>query len=212
MLYIKRFNPIVGYFAAENSIFPGFVRRQIQEHATKMRSIKLGGGDQAPSEGMQDFLYRFMMTRANNPQSMSETDIFVACMSNVIAGSDTTAITLRAILYYVLKNPEAKKSLMEELRGANLSYPVTWKESQQLPYLDACIKETLRMFPAVGLGLERIVPKDGLVMPDGYTLPKGTIVSMNPWVVSRDHSVYGADADMFNRRSLMSHSSSEVLC
>lgn len=52
------------------------------------------------------------------------------------------------------------------------------------------------MHPAVGLILERYVPKGG-VMLAGHFFPEGTIVGINPWVTARDKGVYGADADQF---------------
>jgi cytochrome P450 len=195
---IFRFNPIIGYLAKENNAFPRFVGRQIQEHGRKLQESKMSGGDVSSENGTRDFLYRFMMIHASKPEVLPQADIFKACMANVVAGSDTTAITLRAIMYLVLKHPEVKAKLLQELREGNLSFPVTWKESQQLPYLDACVKEALRVHPAVGMGLERFVPKEGLVMPDGHTLPEGTQVCMNAYVVHQDTSIFGADASVFN--------------
>lgn len=42
---------------------------------------------------------------------------------------------------------------------------VSWKSSQMRPYLDAVINESFRISPAVGLGIERIVPPAGLTLP-----------------------------------------------
>ncbi|KAJ5783559.1 uncharacterized protein N7518_009236 [Penicillium psychrosexuale] len=112
------------------------------------------------------------------------------------AGSDTTAISLRAILYYTLKSPPVSIKLHQKLTIAlkenRISVPVSWKQSQeQLPYLDAVIKEALRLHTAVGLMLERVVPAEGLQLPDGGPfLPAGTIVGANPWIVHR-HRVCG---------------------
>lgn len=52
------------------------------------------------------------------------------------------------------------------------------------------------MHPAVGLLLERLVPKGGAEV-EGVLLPEGTIVGMNPWVAARDKAVYGPDAYEF---------------
>ena len=79
-----------------------------------------------------------------------------------------------------------------------LSEFVTWKESNNMVYLQACIKEALRkgisvlrgwatlkvgsgMHPAVGLLLERHVPQGGVTL-DGHYIPEGTVVGVNPWV------------------------------
>jgi hypothetical protein len=97
------------------------------------------------------------------------------------------------------------EKVVEELHQADkegqLSDFVTWRESNKLPYLQACIKEALRKFwhwnifpatkwrliagihPVVGLIIERCVPKGGIVL-GGHYLPEGTIVGMNPWVTA----------------------------
>lgn len=116
------------------------------------------------------------------------------------AGSDTTAASLRAVFYYLCQNPTAHRKLLKEIDESDskgeLSDPVTFAEAQSLKYLQAVIREALRMHPAVGLLLERVVPKGGAEVSDIW-LPEGTIVGINPWVAARDRSVYGGDADDF---------------
>lgn len=116
----------------------------------------------------------------------------------MVAGSDTTAIALRAIVYYVLKNPHVHRKLQHELGAANLPVPVSYTAAQSLPYLGAVIEEAMRMHPVVGLPLERIVPAQGLTLPDGRFLAPGTIVGLNAWVVHQDKIVFGQDAESFN--------------
>ncbi|KUJ24275.1 cytochrome P450 [Mollisia scopiformis] len=90
----------------------------------------------------------------------------------------------------------------------NVMAGVSWARSQHLPYLDAVIKESLRMHPAIGLGLERTA--SGLEMPDGYVLPPGTNVGMNSWVVNRQ-AIFGDDVDEFvPERWLQSPSETEA--
>lgn len=56
----------------------------------------------------------------------------------------------------------------------------------------------MRMHPGVGLPLERIVPDEGLTLPDGRFVPAGTIVGMSAWVVHMNKDVFGQDAESFN--------------
>lgn len=116
------------------------------------------------------------------------------------AGSDTTAISLRAVFYYLCKNPDTYDKVVAEILLANregkLSTYITYAESQQLLYLQACIKEALRLHPAVGQLLERILPEHGASV-HGKFLSGGTVVGINPWVVARDTDVYGHDANAF---------------
>jgi len=82
-------------------------------------------------------------------------------LSNVLAGSDTTAISLCAAMYYVLKHPEVHRKLRDEIHRAQLPIPERWKDIQDLPYLNAVMRKAMRIHSGVGLMLERIVPEGG---------------------------------------------------
>lgn len=115
----------------------------------------------------------------------------------VVAGSETIAITLKAACYYILKHPQALKKLQQELDEANLSHPISyWQTRERLPYMDAIIKESMRLHPGVGLLLERVVPDGGVQLPEGPFLKAGTCVGMNAWVVHLD-SVFSPDPEAF---------------
>ncbi|PLN86963.1 putative benzoate 4-monooxygenase cytochrome P450 [Aspergillus taichungensis] len=147
----------------------------------------------------RDFLSRFIAAMGKD-RSIPQWALLAWAQSNITAGSDTTAIMLRTIFYNLLRHPDTMTRLMDELRTAaqkgELSPTVSWKQSRQLPYLDACIKEAGRIHPPFGLPLERIVPPGGATISGQY-LPQGTIVGMNAWVVHRDRAVFGADADQW---------------
>lgn len=102
------------------------------------------------------------------------------------------------MFYYLCKNRRCYTVLEKEIDemdcNGELSNLITFHESNKMKYLQACMKEAMRLHPAVGMLLERVVPEGGAVVAGGW-LPEGTIVGVNPWVVSRDRSVYGKDAD-----------------
>lgn len=148
---------------------------------------------------LKDMLDRFKRFK-DGEQTMSDDELLSHATSNIFAGSDTTAASLRAIFYYLCRTPLAYAKLQAEIDEANnrgaLSDHVTFAEAQKLSYFQAVIKEALRMHPAVGLLLERVVPASGAQLGI-FHLPAGTVVGMNPWVAARDKSVYGADTDDF---------------
>ncbi|KAL1965265.1 hypothetical protein VTN77DRAFT_5867 [Rasamsonia byssochlamydoides] len=125
-------------------------------------------------------------------------------VSMAFAGSETTAISLAAVFYYLLKNPACLRRLREELDTAvqtglienRPSGLVSWAESQRLPYLDACIKEAFRVHPAAGLPLERVVPAQGMDIA-GHWVPGGTIVGCSAWVIHRREEIFGPDVDLY---------------
>ncbi|KAK4494480.1 hypothetical protein PRZ48_014778 [Zasmidium cellare] len=143
-----------------------------------------------------DILSQLFATQEDKPKEMDYNAIVSMATSNIFAGSDTTAISLRAITYYLLKNPSCKEKLLTEINSHNLSDPVTLTEAEGMPYLQAVMYEALRLHPAVGMSLARVVPQGGATIADTY-LPAGTIVGANPWVIHRDTSIYDSDVDAF---------------
>lgn len=95
---------------------------------------------------------------------------------NIGAGSDTTGISMTAIIYFLMKHPDCLKKLRDEIdtaaRQGNLSDPITFQEAQKLSYLQAIIKEALRLHPAVGQILSRVVPEGGAQLA-GRHFPHG---------------------------------------
>jgi cytochrome P450 len=71
---------------------------------------------------------------------------------------------------------------------------VIFQEAQRLPYLQAVIKEALRIHPATGFPMQRLVPPEGTTIA-GRFIPGGSSVGINAWVAHRNQDVYGLDAD-----------------
>ncbi len=107
---------------------------------------------------------------------MNDANVLSMATSNIFAGSDTTAISTRSIIYYLLKNPECKRKLVEEIdtknREGKLSESITLEQIKRMPYLQAYLYEGLRCHPAVGMSLPRVTPHGGIEI-DGRYLPEG---------------------------------------
>jgi len=147
----------------------------------------------------KDILNRLFATHKEKPE-FDYNGVISMATSNIFAGTDTTAISTRAIIYNLLRNPECRRKLVEEIdhfrNQGKLSDPVRLEEASQMPYLQACMWEALRLHPVVGMNLPRVVPPGGTEI-NGVRFPAGTVVGVNPWVVQRNEDVYGEDADIF---------------
>lgn len=189
--YIVKHNPIVSYFFKDSTMFPGWTALRVQNRLKdRARQIQMGS-----RYTPRDFLDRFIDAAHTGPtQEFQFPKALNWTLTNVMAGGDTTTIALKAIMYFLLKNPAKKNRLIKDLEEAQLTVPVSWTKSQQIPYLDAVIKESLRLHPPIGLGLERTA--GGFEMPDGYVLPPGTNLGMNSWVVNRQ-ALFGENVDDF---------------
>ncbi|KAK7742358.1 hypothetical protein SLS53_004503 [Cytospora paraplurivora] len=151
-----------------------------------------------------DLLSKFLAAQEARPEFMTDTLVQTMAVSMAFAGSETTAISLGAVFYYLLRNPHAMGRLRAELDEAgregafadNETGLVAWVESQKLQYLDACIKEAFRLHPAAGLPLERIVPPQGAEIA-GHFVPGGTIVGCSAWVIHRNREIFGEDVEVY---------------
>lgn len=156
----------------------------------------------ASKKEKQDLLSKFLAAREARPEFMTDNLVQTMAVSMAFAGSETTAISLSAVFYFLLKFPRVLENLRKEIdefaRGGGFrDYEtglVTWTESQKLPYLDACIKEAFRLHPAAGLPLERIVPPQGAEIA-GHFVKGGTIVGCSAWVIHRRKEIWGDDVD-----------------
>lgn len=90
-----------------------------------------------------------------------------------VAGSETTATTLSAINYYLIRTPRVRKLLQNEIRTTFKTYEeIDATSTAPLKYLDAVIWEGMRIYPPVPLALPRIVPEGGDTVA-GEWLPGG---------------------------------------
>lgn len=102
----------------------------------------------------------------------------------VIAGGETTATSIAAMTFHLLKSPASHEKLKREIRGRFKSLnDITFASASQLPYLQAVIKEGLRIFPANSQGLPRRSPG---ISVDGTWVPEGTEFYTSPWTVAHD--------------------------
>lgn len=174
-------NFLAGAKGAARAYVMGFTLERMREHQATPKAVPT---DEEGSEITEYFLTKFLSYNARDPDRFTTYHILMACSQNVLAGSDTTAISLSSILYHLLKYPECMKKLRDEIdqftANEALSKMPTFKEASQMPYFQAVIKEALRMHPASGLPLERVVPEGGATIAGQY-FPGG--VSRLPFLV-----------------------------
>ncbi|KAK8036374.1 hypothetical protein PG991_001511 [Apiospora marii] len=172
----------------------------------------------------QDFLDKFLEAHHEHPDVVDRGRVVSYLAINMLAGADTTAIAIKAVLYYALRTPGIWQKLVASVRDAfptdldldDLTHaedregtaPSYTEVRSKVPYLEAVVREALRMHPPVAMVLPRYVPAGGLELPDGLGwVPPGTSVGMNPYVLGRNRGVWGSDADEFRPERLLRRSS-----
>ncbi|KAK1971983.1 cytochrome P450 [Colletotrichum sublineola] len=146
---------------------------------------------------MQSFLEKFLQKHEADPTNFTLMHIFSGSAANVAAGSDTTGTSLSAIFYHLLKRPDCFQKLREEADAVQPSRQneFTFHEALGMPFLQAVIKEALRIHPAFGVPLERVVPEGGATIA-GRFFPAGKKVSIHCWVEHRNELIF-EDPDEF---------------
>lgn len=103
-------------------------------------------------------------------------------------------------LLYILANQRVYTRLLSELDTAitagTISSPIRDAEAKRLPYLQAVVREGLRIFPGATPSLFKTVPKGGDTVV-GYELPEGTQLGINIHAMLRSKDSWGDDADLF---------------
>lgn len=97
----------------------------------------------------------------------------------MIAGTETTATAVSGTTYHLLRNPQCMTELQNELRNAFSSIDEMQLDPlAKLPMLEAVIKEGIRMYPPVPIGLPRISPPGGMMVGE-YFVPEGTSIAVH---------------------------------
>ncbi|KAL2166987.1 hypothetical protein VTG60DRAFT_1881 [Thermothelomyces hinnuleus] len=141
-----------------------------------------------------DMLGSFIRHGLSEEEASSET------LLQIVAGSDTSASTIRCVMLHLLSNPRAYQKLQAEIdqaiETARISSPIKDAERRQLPYLQAVIKEGLRIMPPASGAFFKLVPP-GEDTIDGKFIPGGTQVGSNVMALHRSKKIYGPDAEVY---------------
>ncbi|KAF7518743.1 hypothetical protein G7054_g13345 [Neopestalotiopsis clavispora] len=126
--------------------------------------------DIGDSNHREDFFAHVIRNKLQTEQQMvQEATVFL------IAGAETTATTITTVFYFLARHPNVIKKLRDELHETFKSYStITGDAVARLPYLNAVLEETMRVFPPVPPGPPRVSPGDFV---DGIYVPQGTYVS-----------------------------------
>jgi len=118
---------------------------------------------------------------------IDDMDVKIEAMNVIIAGTDTTGVTLTYLTWAVLQRPELQAALEAEVAG--LSDGFTENDLISLPLLNAVIEETLRLYGAAPSSLPRVVPPGGSKL-GGHYIPEGTTVSTQAYTFHRDPTIW----------------------
>ncbi|XP_023553650.1 geraniol 8-hydroxylase-like [Cucurbita pepo subsp. pepo] len=137
--------------------------------------------DSVPNNDMLHYLLK----NEESDAQIDQNQIINLLLELFAAGSDTTAATLQWAMAELLRNPKKLAKAQVEIRQVlGKNKPVEEADIPRLPYLQAVVKEALRLHPAVSLLLPRKAIQE--VEIAGFTIPKDAQVLVNAWAIGRD--------------------------
>lgn len=163
--------------------------------AKALAKLKERTGESKDNTGYTDLLQRFLEASKDHPQ-LDTPGIIGMLMSTISGAGDTTASTVVAVIFNLMKNPESLKKLEDELLQANLPAIPEFAQVSKLPYLNAVVKEGMRLFTVSTWPMERLVPAGGVTIV-GMFFPEGTTVGCLPLAVHHNSKVFGEDAHIY---------------
>ncbi|KAJ4387243.1 hypothetical protein N0V93_007832 [Gnomoniopsis smithogilvyi] len=134
-------------------------------------------------------LFGQMLAQADSSEkaALTENTVRTEAANFILAGSDTTAVTLTYLTWAVLKQPELRRALEAEV--SSLSDDLTQEELRDAPLLNSVIEEALRLYGAAPGALPRDVPSSGATLCGRY-IPPGVVVTTQAYTLHRLPDVF----------------------
>lgn len=171
----------------------------LKEHKQKRKNT-------SNNHSEEDFIYVMLSAMDANqfPDIDTDTAIKGTCLSLILGGYDTTSATLMWALSLLLNNRHVLKKAQDEMdRYVGRDRQVRESDVKNLTYLQAIVKETLRLYPAAPLSVQHEAMEDCTVA--GFNIPAGTRLVVNLWKMHRDPKVWSDPLEFQPDRFLQKH-------
>ncbi|NP_001312090.1 flavonoid 3'-monooxygenase [Nicotiana tabacum] len=121
----------------------------------------------------------------NEGGKLTDSEIKALLLNLFIAGTDTSSSTVEWAIAELIRNPRILAQAQHEIdKVVGKNRLVMESDLAQLTYLEAIVKETLRLHPSTPLSLPRIASESCEI--NGYFIPKGSTLLVNVWAIARD--------------------------
>ncbi|CAL5064200.1 unnamed protein product [Urochloa decumbens] len=166
--------------------FDRLLERILDEHSERRRRE----GDRFVVRDTVDLLLQ-LADDPNLEVKLSRDNVKAITQDFIVGSVDTTPNTIEWAVSELLKNPEFLTRATKELDNLiGRDRLVTEKDIPHLSYIEAIIKETMRMHPPAPMLVPHLSREDASI--EGYNIPAGTIVLVNVWSIGRDPTLWDA--------------------
>ena len=137
-----------------------------------------------PAKGPDDdLLSRLLRAQDEDGSRMTVRQLRDEALTLLLAGHETTALSLTWTWYLLAQHPEVEDELWRELRKVLNGRSAQPEDLPKLPYTERVVKESMRLYPPAWAIARTAVTECEV---GGYRVPAGTHLAMSPWVMHRD--------------------------
>jgi cytochrome P450 len=163
-------------------------RRRIQHARDRLDSVVYELIERRREDpGEHDVISTLLDVTDDEGNTLSTEQIRDEVVTLLLAGHETTALSLTFTAYALARHPEVEQRLVAELDEVLGGETPTMADLSELTYTEQVVKESMRLYPPVP-GIVREPVKPDIV--GGYEIPAGATIRMHQWVVHRDPRWY----------------------
>ncbi|XVF71421.1 hypothetical protein PTKIN_Ptkin12aG0035900 [Pterospermum kingtungense] len=177
------FLPILNWFGQ------GYVKKMKKLGQRMDRFLQKLVDEHKNNRQQNNMIDHLLSLQESEPQYYTDEIIKGLMLVIILAGTDTSAVTIEWAMSNLLNHPEvlskAKAEIDVQIGQENL---IDEHDVSKLHYLQSIILETLRLYPAAPLLVPHMPSSDCTIA--GYDVPRGAIILVNAWAIHRDPKLW----------------------
>ncbi|CAK1552460.1 unnamed protein product [Leptosia nina] len=130
--------------------------------------------------------------------TITDLELLEEILVLALGGTDTSSVTACFTALLLARHPDIQEKVYQEVKEVlgDTTRPIHYDDLPKLKYLDAVLKESVRLYPPAPI-IGRLADKD-VTLPSGKIIPKGTTMVFNILGLHRNPKFWGEDVELFN--------------
>lgn len=146
--------------------------------------LKLIQARRTTTKNYNDFVSVFVAARdKESGEGMTDKELLDEVMTMIVAGHETSAITLTWVWYFIAKHESVDKTIQDELVRSGIKGAPGFNDLDKIPYIKHVTEEALRIYPPVWLFSRKAIEADTL---GDYPIPAGADIFISPYYLHRN--------------------------